>query len=224
MRNDSKTKTHAKTRVFIVEDHPIVLDSLVRIISDEPDFFCVGTADRVSTARAGIEEKKPDLVLLDLRLDDQIGMELLTHFKTALPNTRFLVISSMEESLYGERVLQAGARGFVNKTATPQEIRNAIRAVLDGKLAISQSLSDKIVNKAARGIQSPEDSLTARELEVFTLLGEGNSSREIAGALGVSIKTIEAHRSNIKEKLGLEDAAELVFAAINWVNARRLGK
>jgi DNA-binding NarL/FixJ family response regulator len=221
MPTEFQSHSRAKTRVFVVEDYPIVREQLLKMIGDEPDLVCCGVADTVATARAGIEEQKPDLVLLDLKLHKQIAMDILTHFRTALPKTRFLVISFFEESLYGERVLKAGARGFVNKAASISEMRLAIRKVVNGELAVSKSLADSIVIRAASGVKSSVDALSARELEVFRLIGEGNSSREVAGIFNLSIKTIETHRDNIKKKLGLKDAAELVHAAINWVNEQQ---
>jgi DNA-binding NarL/FixJ family response regulator len=213
MQTDTKTR-QPKTKVFVVDDHPIVREHLMKIVSEQPDLVCCGTADTVPGALAGIYETKPDLAIIDLRLGVLNGLNIIKQLKDTMPNLKMLVFSFFDESLYGERVINAGARGFVNKGASMQEIKEAIRTVLAGELAISQTLKDKIKS-------SPLNTLTDRELEVLQLLGEGKSSREVAGILGLSIKTIEVHRDKLKQKLGRKDAAELIHFAINWVNEQR---
>ncbi len=221
MPSDKKS-SQSKSKVFIVEDHPIVCEHLVKIVNDQPDLVCCGTADSVPPALKGIYETKPNLALIDISLGDTNGLNLIKELKETTPQLPTLVISFMEESLYGERVLRAGARGFVNKHESTQAIRQAIRTVLAGEIYISKTLASKILDKAVSGdpkfLASPIESLTDREIEVLQLLGKGRGSREIAGTLSLSMKTVEVHRDRIKQKLRLKDAAELVHFAINWVN------
>lgn len=214
-------KAKRKSRVLVVDDHPIVSFGLAQTINNEPDLACCCEARNLANARKLFESCKPDLVTVDLRLPDGDGVELIKYFTTADPSIPILVISLCDESIYAERALKAGARGYLMKEHAPGEIVSAIRMILGGELYFSARVAALALNqmagrKAAAKNKSVEI-LTDRELQVLQLLGAGVGTRGIGSRLGLSMKTVETHRENIKHKLGISDAAGLVHYAVTWV-------
>lgn len=212
-------------RIFIVDDHPVMRMGLVQLINSKTDLQVCGEAGNVREARDLIGQTKPDLVILDMTLPDGHGLELLKDIGALYEEVATLVLSSNDESVYAERVLKAGARGYIMKEAAATHLLDAIKTVLSGQIYVSQRMSQLIVamftgQKGRRNGSSPIDKLTDRELEVFQLLGEGKGSRDIAEQLGISIRTIDAHRAHIKEKLGINDANALVRQAVRWVESK----
>jgi DNA-binding NarL/FixJ family response regulator len=218
--NVSKIKPDGKQRILVVDDHPLVRDGLIQLIRRQPGLTCCGESDCVFSAHQSALKENPDLVILDLRLDKGDGFELIKKFKLQLPALRILVLSQLDEVLYAERVLKAGAHGYLMKEEAAKEVVTAIRTVLAGGLYVSPKMNGLILNKmihspAARPVSGVE-SLTDRELQVFRMLGAGMSTRRIATELFLSFKTVETHRENIKAKMGLPDATSLVHQATIW--------
>ncbi|MCB1077923.1 MAG: response regulator transcription factor [Verrucomicrobiae bacterium] len=212
-------------RILIVDDHPIMRFGLARLIDEEPDLSVPWEAGTAREALTLLEQDRPDLVLIDMALPDRNGLELIKDIRAAFEGVQCLAISMHDEELYAERVLRAGGRGYVMKEEAPGKLIQAIRRVLDGGVFLSGKMEARIVELFAGGEKSgsPVERLSDRELEVFRLLGEGHGTREIAGKLGISIRTIDAHRAHIKEKLGLRDATELVHQAVRWVETGQMG-
>lgn len=207
-----------KARVVIVDDHPIMRMGLSQLLNSSGQVEICGEAGSVREALALIESVAPvDLVVIDISLPDRSGLELIRDLKIVDARIRSLVVSSHDEKVYAERVLRAGGRGYIMKDRAPEQLIVAVEQVLAGGIFLSPAMTARMM-EALSGASSatPISGLTDRELEVFRAIGEGKSSREIAGTLGVSIRTIDAHRTHIKEKLGLRDAAELSFEAIRW--------
>jgi len=207
-----------KRRIFLVDDHPIVRRGLAQVIDNEPDLAVCGQGDEAYPSLRAINEAKPDLVLLDVSLKDSDGVELLKELKAQQPELPVLMLSMHEESLYAERALRAGARGYVMKQEAPQVLLAAIRKVLSGQVYVSETLSELLLQRMVGGKkpdEMPMDRLTDRELEVFSMIGAGKSVKEIAEKLFLSVKTVEAHREHIKSKLNLKSSAELLRFAIH---------
>lgn len=224
-----KTKTagaprKAKTRILIVDDHPIVRKGIADLLEQKPDFSVCGDADRVEEALPAIERLKPDLVIVDLSLKGAGGLELLKDLKIRHPEIPALVLSMHDETLFAERALRAGARGYVMKQEAVNELEHAVRRVLGGKVYLSQAMSDRLLHMVSQGDKlrdrSPMERLSDRELEVFEMIGRGLPMREIAKELHLSVKTIETHRAHIKEKLVITSAVQLVQHATQWVHGR----
>ena len=216
----AKKKSDASQRILVVDDHPLVRDGLVQLIRRQSGLTCCGEADTVLHAQETALKENPDLVILDLRLDKGDGLELIKTLKSQLPKLRILVLSQLDEVLYAERVLKAGAHGYLMKEEAAKEVVTAIRTVLAGELYVSPKMSGHILRKM---IDSPSvrpvsgvESLTDRELQVFQMLGAGKSTRRIATELFLSFKTVETHRENIKAKMGLADATSLIHQATIW--------
>jgi DNA-binding NarL/FixJ family response regulator len=207
-----------KRRIFLVDDHPIVRQGLALLIDHELDLEVAGQAEDAAGALRGIRSVKPDLVLLDVSLKDGDGIELLKDLKAQDPSLPVLMLSMHDESLYAERALRAGARGYVMKQEAPAILLAAIRKVLDGEIYISGRMGATLLRRMVGGKRSesimPMDRLTDRELEIFRLIGQGETMKEIAAKLFLSVKTVEAHREHIKDKLGLRTATELLRYAI----------
>lgn len=213
-----------KSRVLIVDDHPVVREGLGRRIGRQDDMDVCGEAETRADALALVASSNPDLVIVDLGLKDSSGLELIKDIKVRQPDLPVLVLSMQDESVYAERVLKAGARGYVMKHEATDKVVLAARQVLAGKVYLSEKLSSKFLDvlfghKGEPG-PSPADLLTDRELEVFELLGRGLSTRKIAEQLYLSIKTIEAYREHIKDKLKLDGANELLHRAFQWVQSQ----
>lgn len=215
-------KPTSKARVAVVDDHPIMRMGLRQLLESSQLVEVVGEAGSVSEALALVESIKPvDLVIVDISLPDRSGLELIRDLRCVDPDLRALVVSSHDEKVYAERVLRAGGRGYLMKDRAPEQLLAAVGQVLEGGIFLSPAMTSRMM-EALSGAKpaSPISGLTDRELEVFRAIGEGKSSREISGLLGVSIRTIDAHRTHIKDKLGLRDAAELSYEAIRWMESQ----
>lgn len=211
----------AKIRILIVDDHPIVREGLAARIAQQADMAVCGQAEDVADALELVKETQPHLAIIDLSLKSGQGLDLIKRIQASSSTTKTLVSSMYDESLYAERALRAGALGYVNKQEMSEKIVEAIRQVLDGKVYLSPRMTERMLQRAV-GVppqldQSPVESLTDRELEIFKLIGQGKTTRQIAGELYVSVKTVETHRENIKSKLGIVNAAELSREAVQWV-------
>ena len=213
--------THVSTtrrKVFVVDDHPIVRQGLARMINSEPDLVVSGQGEDAYGSLRAIRENRPDLVLMDVSLKDSDGIELMKELKAQDPNLPVLILSMHDESLYAERVLRGGAKGYIMKQEAPQTLLGAIRKVLDGEVYLSQKMGARLIRRMVGSKKSdgtlPMDRLTDREGEVFGMIGAGLSAKEIAEKLFLSVKTVEAHRQHIKEKLNHKSSAELLRFAI----------
>lgn len=217
----SKTKS---ARILVVEDHAVVREGFVALINRESDLEVCGEADGASEALALIPTTKPDLVVLDLILRSGDGMDLLRSLKERYPHLPSLVISMQDEEIYAERALRAGAKGYLMKHSAADEFLDAIRAVLAGEIYISRKMNIRMLHRMASGDTAPGDNLlhalSDRELQIYQMIGAGMSNRDIAPRLGISSKTVETHRENIKHKLGLKDGVALVQSATDWLRGR----
>ena len=209
-----------RKRVFLVDDHPLVREWLTNLINQQAGLMVCGEAESGPEAREKILALRPDVAIVDIALKDSSGIELIKDLKQSQPEVAVLVLSMHDESHYAERVLRAGARGYIMKRETATKVITAIRQVLEGKLYMSESLAAamaaQFVTGKALATGSLVEQLSDRELEVFELLGDGRGTRQIAETLGVSIKTIQAYCARIKEKLNLASATELVREAVRW--------
>jgi len=215
-----------RKQIFIVDDHPVFREGLVGLVKREPDLAVCGEADNAPQALAGIEQLNPDLVLLDIGLPGKSGLELTKDLRALLPAIAVLVISMHDETLYAERVLRAGGRGYIMKQEGPEKILQAIRHVLDGEISVSGKMSGRILHALANPrakTDSPIAQLTDREFEIFQLIGRGKDSHAIAEQLHLSVKTVDAHRGNIKEKLELKNGTELICYAARWMESQSSG-
>jgi DNA-binding NarL/FixJ family response regulator len=216
------SKNKSKSRVFLVDDHPLVREWLTNLLNQQPDLEVCGQAENATQALRGIAETKPNLAIIDIFLNAASGLELVKDLCIQHPSVVPLVLSMHEEDLYAERAMRAGARGYVRKRETSRNILAAIRRVLEGGIYISQKLSNAMAEKFLNGqeavgvARSRVEELSDRELEVFHLLGHGKSTSEIAELLHISLKTVQAYCVRAKEKLGLTTAKELVREAILW--------
>ncbi len=214
-----------KYQILIVDDHPIVRQGLAQLIDQEEDLHICGQAEDAHQAMRAIRELQPDLVIVDVTLRTTSGIDLIKDIKIQYPEVPVLTLSMHDEALYAERALRAGAKGYIMKQEATEEVVTAIRRVLAGTVYVSQGMAAKMVSKIAAGPSekgsSPVNRLSDRELEVFRLIGEGFGTREMAEKLHLSVKTIETYRAHIKDKLNLQDANELLRAAIRWANSQR---
>lgn len=211
-----------KAKIIIVDDHPIVRQGLTELINHENDLVVCCQAEDASEAMEFIKESDPDIIIVDISLKETNGLELIKDIKVRYPQLPVLVLSMHDESLYAERSLRAGARGYIMKQEATDKVITAIRKVLTGELYISDKMTAKMVDRLVRGAteSSPVNALSDRELEVFDMLGQGHGTRYISEKLHLSIKTIETYRAHIKRKLNLSDATELIQHAVQWVNTR----
>jgi DNA-binding NarL/FixJ family response regulator len=210
----------SKHRVLIVDDHPIVRQGLARLMEHEPDIEVCGGAQSVSEAIEQVEALRPDLVIVDISLKDSHGIELISQLKARDENAKLLVWSMFDEKVFAERALRAGAMGYVNKQESIETVVLALRQVLAGDVYLSRQMANYVARRIGRNNpleQDPVERLSNRELEVFQMIGQGTTTRQIARRLSLSPKTIEAHRERIKAKLGLKNAAELSCRAVQWL-------
>jgi len=218
-----KAETHARTKVFLVDDHPLVREWLTQLIQREDDLAICGEAEDTHEALQKIAETKPDIVIADISLKSTHGLELVKDLQVRMPSLPVLILSMHDESLYAERVLRAGAKGYITKQEATKKILLAVRQVLSGQIYISEKMSSRMVHKMVLGRaeeqKTPIERLTDRELEVFQLIGCGQGTRRIATELHLGIKTVESYRARIKEKLKLEDGTQLLQQAIQWVHS-----
>ncbi|MGE5194151.1 MAG: response regulator [Deltaproteobacteria bacterium] len=220
-RAATKEPGTSTTRIVIVDDHPLVREGLIGLLAAQSDFAVCGEASGVAEARQIVADSKPDVAIVDLTLSDGSGLELIKELRANHPEVRLLVLSMHDESLYAERALRAGALGYVSKHEASRTIVQAVRTILSGKLYLSPNMTELVVQRAfvaGADLSRPAvDRLTEREREVFELIGQGLSSRQIAVKLEISPKTIETHREHIKEKLELTTSTELTRYAVQWV-------
>jgi DNA-binding NarL/FixJ family response regulator len=224
---NQKKAEEEKSKILVVDDHPMIREGLVRLVDDEQDLTICGQADDAPEALKAISETKPDVVVVDISLKSSSGIELMKSIKAQYPKLPVLILSMHNEALYAERALRAGAMGYIMKQEASEKLLTAIRHVLGGEIFVSDKVSKRLIRKLARGkadmISSPIDSLSDRELEVFHLIGQGCGTSQIAEKLYLSIKTIETYRTHIKEKLNLANSRELLQYAIQWVSSQKEG-
>jgi DNA-binding NarL/FixJ family response regulator len=221
-----RKKTHYK--VLIVDDHPMMRQGLAQLVNHEPDLAACGEAGTAAQALNFIAARKPDLVLADISLPDKNGLELIKDIQVFHPGLPVLVFSMHDESLYAERVLRAGGRGYIMKQEGGKRLMQAIHQVLGGQIYVSERMAAKILEifsgRRSTAIDSPVELLSDREFEVFQYLGWGNTTREIAERLHLSVKTVEVHRANIKKKLKLKGTNDMVRYAVRWLDADPPGR
>lgn len=205
---------------IVVDDHPLYRHGVTTLICQELHLACAGEAGSVSEAIELLAATKPRLAIVDISLQGQSGLELMRFIKSEYPDTLVLVVSMHEENLYGERALKAGARGFVMKHENPNALVVAVKEVLAGRIAVSEELRERMLEGIVGGKVDPDpvNRLSDRELEVFTLIGKGCGAMEIAEKLGISVKTENAYRDHIKDKLYLASAADLRKFAVEWTS------
>jgi DNA-binding NarL/FixJ family response regulator len=207
-------------RIFIVDDHPIVRQGLALLINREPDLVVCGAAEEANSALHGIESLKPHVVVVDISLNGPDGLDLLKSIRTRDPNLPVLILSMLDELLYAERALRAGASGYIMKHEATEQVLVALRRILGGEIYVSDRMANKMLHRFVGGsaieARSPITELTDRELEVFRLIGEGHGTRQIAEELHLSVKTVESYQAHLKEKLSLKNGRELVQRAIQW--------
>jgi DNA-binding NarL/FixJ family response regulator len=219
-----------KSRIFLVDDHPLVREWLTNLVNGQMDLTVCGEAEDAARALSAIGQARPQIAVVDLSLKAGSGLELVKDIRLHHPGVGVIVLSMHDESLYAERALRAGARGYVMKRETTKKILAAIRCVLEGGVYVSEGFATTIAEKLVSGAplrpgvaSSPAELLSDRELEVFGLLGQGRGTPQIAEMLGISIKTVQAYCARIKEKLGIGNATELLRAALRFEESNSLG-
>ena len=215
-----------KKKVLIVEDHPLFRAMLVHLIDKELGMTVCGEANNIRDALSIIEQRRPDAAIVDLTLPGSSGLELIKDLKARNLQLPVLVLSMHAERLYAERVLRAGARGYITKEESPAEVLVAIRTVMEGLIYVSQRVNGALLERLGqmgKSVPSPGvESLSDREIEVFQLVGRGLNSREIAGRLNLGLTTVDSYRARIKEKHEIKNAAELYHRAAQWMAERSL--
>jgi DNA-binding NarL/FixJ family response regulator len=215
-----------KSRVFLVDDHPLVREGLANLINEQIDLIVCGEAEDSAGAISGIAKTKPDVALVDISLKNESGLELVKNLESQFPLVALIVLSMHDEALYAERALRAGARGYVMKRESTKSVLASIRRVMEGGVYVSE----RVVNSMARRFSSspkrvestPVERLSDRELEIFRLLGQGRTTAQIAEDLHLSLKTVQAYCARAKEKFGVSSLGELLRAAIRWEDATHL--
>jgi len=217
-------KVNQKARVLLVDDHPVVRQGLAQLINQESDLEICAEAENAPKAFEAIARTNPHVAVVDITLGDCDGIELIKNIKATHPELPLLVLSMHDESLYCERALRAGAKGYIMKQEATTNVLTAIRRVLKGELFLSDKMKQKMIHQLVSGkpksSESPVERLSDRELEVFRLIGRGSGTRQAAEKLHLSVKTIETHRSHIMEKLGLRSPTELAQCAFQWVHSQ----
>lgn len=216
-----------KIRIMVVDDHPFVRHGIARLINAESDLVVCSEAGDYRQALSGIEAVRPDFAVVDLSLKDVGGIELVKDIKKSFPSLPILVLSMHDEALYAERVIRAGARGYIMKHEGTEVLIKAIRAILSGKIYVNPEMTSRLITKKTGLLSRGEGAdmyacLSDRELQVFELIGRGRTTKEIADALCLSIKTIETYRQNLKIKLKL-NTQELLQHAVLWVKSPGVG-
>ena len=212
-----------KIKVLLVDDHPILRKGLAQMINLENDLTVCGEAEEAGKGFELVGTLQPDVAVVDISLKTGNGIELVKNIKARYPDLPVLVLSMHDESLYAERALRAGALGYIMKEEATEQVLVAIRRVLNGEIFLSEKMKSRMLQQITSGnrnkvVTSPIENLTDRELEVFRLIGEGRSTRQIAAELHLSVRTVEAYREYIKSKLNLRNATELVQHAFHWVH------
>lgn len=216
----------AKRRIFLVDDHPITRQGVAVLINQEPDLEVCGEADSAPKAFDLLQKARADLAVVDISLKTTSGIELTKNLKVLLPDLPILIMSMHDESLYAERALRAGAKGYVMKQEASDSILGAIRRILAGELYLSDKMKEKMLHRLVHNRKDEVvfsiDTLSDREMEVFQLIGNGFSTRQIATKLNLSVKTIDSYREHLKLKLHIEKGADLVRHAIQWVKSENI--
>ena len=217
----TKQPEAAKASVVLVEDHPMFRERLAELINKEPDLEVCGEADNIRDGFDLITQRGAQVAIIDISLQGASGLELLKNLKAASVTIPVLILSMHDESLYAERALRAGARGYITKNEASAKVMTALRQILAGEIYVGTKTATKILGNLSQASQggSGVERLTDRELEVFEKIGRGRTTREISIQLGVGAATVETHRSRIKEKLQLENGAQLQREALRWVQA-----
>jgi DNA-binding NarL/FixJ family response regulator len=212
-----------KAKIIVVDDHPIVRQGLVQMIGHEPDMEVCGEAEGAGDALKAIAATNPDAAIVDLSLKGSSGLELLKDIRVRHPKLPVLVLSVYDESMYAERALRAGARGYMMKEEAAEKVLTAIRRILSGQIYLSENMASRLLNVLVDGRAesgtTPAERLSDRELEVFQLIGQGFGNTEIARQLHLSPKTVETYRGHIKEKLNLASSTEVLQYAIRWAHS-----
>jgi DNA-binding NarL/FixJ family response regulator len=217
-----------QTRIVIVDDHPFVREGLKQLLAGQSDFALAAEASSVQDARTAISGHKPDVAVVDLALGADDGVDLVRWIRQEHPDVRVLVLSMQDEALYAERLLRLGVSGYVMKNVAGTDFLGALRKVARGQRHVSAAMGERLLSQVAKGRtpgadEDPVSALTDRELEVFRLIGEGISTREISQRLELSMKTVDAHRRHMREKLNLRSTSELIRYATQWVSDRAPG-
>jgi DNA-binding NarL/FixJ family response regulator len=223
MNSNPTANVARKRRIFLVDDHPLVREGLTNLINEQNDLAVCGEAEDCAGAITGIAKTRPDVVLVDISLKNESGLELVKNLENQFPLVALIVLSMHDEALYAERALRAGARGYVMKRESTKSVLASIRRVLEGGVYVSE----RVVNSMARRFSSspkqaeasPVERLSDRELEIFRLLGQGRTTAQIAEDLHLSLKTVQAYCARAKEKFGVSSLGELLRAAIRWEDA-----
>ena len=227
MKSPSDRPAAVRKKILLVDDHPFMRAGLAQLIDRQPDLKVEGEAGDPDEAGRQAARIAPDLVLTDITMPGRSGLEFIKDLHAAHPGLAILVVSMHDETLYAERAIRAGARGYIMKEAGGENLLAAIRQVLRGEIYVSARMSAKILDglsaRRPRGSASPIEKLSDREFEVFRLVGQGKSTREIAAQLHLSPKTVDVHRGHIKEKLELKDVTALVRHAVRWVETQDVG-
>src|SRR5438270_148711 len=222
MNSTSKTGEARKSRVFLIDDHPLVREGLVNLINCQRDLAVCGEAEDSAGAITGIAKTRPDVALVDISLKNESGLELVKNLEQRFPLVGLIVLSMHDEALYAERALRAGAKGYVMKRESTKSILTAIRRVLSGDVYVSErvvSAMAKRMGSSRKAAAEPVERLSDRELEIFRLLGQGRTTSQIAEDLHLSLKTVQAYCARAKEKFGVTSLTELLRAAIRWEDA-----
>ncbi len=216
-------KTKTAKRILVIDDHPMMRNGLAQLIDNEGDLKVCAEAESAGQAIELVAKQKFDLALCDISLPDKNGLELIKDLRALNPQLPILVVSMHDEMIYAERVLRAGGRGYIMKQEGGVKFLNAIRQVLAGQIYVSEKMSSRILEifsgRKTPSENSPVAKLSDREFEVFQLIGNGKGTREIAEKLHLSVKTVEVHRANIKEKLAIKTATDLVRFAVRWADS-----
>ena len=215
---DQRPAAAGRVSIAIVDDHPLVREGLAARICAQPDMEVCGEAEGIESALELIMIKRPALVIVDIALRDGHGIDLIKRIAATGINTRMLVVSAYDESLFAERALRAGALGYINKQELQGKVVEALRTVLRGERYVSTAMAQRLIAQAigSKAAQGGIETLTDRELQIFQLVGRGKSTREIAHELNVSVHTIDSHREHIRAKLDLHNGTELIQRAVQW--------
>jgi DNA-binding NarL/FixJ family response regulator len=210
--------------VFVVDDHPAIREALTAAVGSKIDMRMVGESSTAKEALRKMERHVPDVVVIDISLEDAHGLDLVEELRDRFPDIRIIVFSMYDESVYAERAIRAGASGYVMKSEPTESVVKAIQAVSEGDVYLSQRMSSRILSKVIRqqdyAFRSATEQLTEREMTVFEKIGKGMSVRDIADELDLSRKTVETYRRRAKEKLGFESVDELLQYAVQWTYGR----
>lgn len=217
---DDGSGQYSKRRILIVDDHPIVRDGLSQLLNKQIDLEACGEAENASSALNAVASLGPDLVIVDISLEGKSGLELIADLVARYPELPILVLSMHDETVYAERALRAGAKGYIMKTEPPDLVIASVRRVLAGQVYVSEKLVPKLLTRmvgaSSGSLASPVERLSNREFEIFLLIGNGMGTKQIADTLHLSTKTVDTHKEHIKEKLHLASSSELLQYAVHW--------